>query len=70
MAKERHKNLELPLSGKANAAPAPARRKATTAGARTSRRQPLLFDYQNWLTLMAGVAPAAAASEASRTGPR
>jgi hypothetical protein len=44
MAKDRHKNLELPLSGKAKAAPEPARRKAPTARARKSRRGLLLFD--------------------------
>ena len=68
MAKDRHKNLELPLSGNATAGSAPTRRKATTARARTSRRELLLFDYQTWLTLTAGVAQAAAAAEAS--GPR
>ena len=70
MAKDRHKNLELPLSGNAKAAPAPARRKATTARAWTSRRELLLFDYQTWLTLTAGVAQAAAAAEASGAGRR
>ena len=64
MGKERHKNLELPLSGNAKAAP--ARRKATAARARTSRRRLLLIDYQSWLTMMAAGAPAAPASEASR----
>lgn len=42
-----------------------ARRKAKTTRARTSRRALLLFDYQSWLTLTAGVAHAAAAAEAS-----
>jgi hypothetical protein len=70
MAKDRHKNLELPLLGNAKAASAPARRKATTARARTSRRELLLFDYQTWQTLTAGVAHAAAAAEASEAGRR
>src|SRR6476620_4901806 len=69
MAKDRHKNLELPLPGNAKAAPAPARRKATTARARTSRRELLLFVYQTWLTLTAGVAKDAAAGEPSRPAP-
>ena len=70
MAKERHKNLELPLPGKAKAALAPVRRKATSARARTSRRELLLFDYQTWLTLTAGVVQAAAAAETSGAGRR
>lgn len=70
MAKARHQNLELPFSGKAKAAPAAARRKAPPARARTSRRELLLFDYQTWLTLTAGVAQAAAAAEASGAGRR
>ena len=68
MAKNRHKNLELPLSGKA--VPVPARRKGRTSRVRTSRRALLLFDYQTWLTLTAGVAQAAAAAEASGPGRR
>jgi hypothetical protein len=57
MTKKRHKNLELPLFGKAKAAP--ARRRARPARS-TSRRRLVLFDYSTWLTLTAGVAPAAA----------
>lgn len=67
MAQAHHKNLELPHSVKAAAALAPARCKAPSAHARTSRREFLLFDYQTWLTLTAGVAQAAAAA-ASRAG--
>lgn len=56
MRKQRHPNLELPLSGETP----PARRKTKVVRARTNRRRLLLLDYRTWLTIMATV-PAAAA---------
>jgi hypothetical protein len=63
MAKDRHRNLELPFSGKEKAAPVSARRKGKAARARRSRRQLLLFDYQTWLTLTAGLDQSGAGTE-------
>jgi len=66
MGKERHQNFELPLSGKTP----PVRRKTTIARARSSRSRLLLLDYQIWLTIMATVpAAAAATSQPDRSAP-
>ncbi|WP_179106904.1 hypothetical protein [Variovorax sp. KK3] len=65
MAKQRHKNLELPFSEKAD----PVRRKAATTRARTRRKGLLLIDYQSWQEAMATVPAEGAVLSRSKRGP-